>query len=234
MATPVVDPLSIAGLSAWYKIDSVVSTDGSTVATWADSSGNGFDLTQGTDSSRPTYQTNEINSTLACLRFDGTDDVLLNAAAGFDVPQPFTTLMVLRQIAWADGQWIWDSQTASEGGLVQEPSGASPNLELWGGTAFTATNAQLTIGTWGIVTTVHNGASSSIRVDHAAADATPTTGDIGTSGIENGLRLASKINATNFANFDVAEWLIYGSALSAGDQNNLRRYLSLKYGITVV
>jgi chitodextrinase len=69
------DPTDVAGLVWWLKADSLSLADGDPVATWADSSTEADDATQGTAGNRPTYQTNEINS-LPIVRFDGTDDFL--------------------------------------------------------------------------------------------------------------------------------------------------------------
>ena len=46
------------GLIGWYRADTLAAlADGDTVATWADQSGNGADLTQATAGNRPTKQT---------------------------------------------------------------------------------------------------------------------------------------------------------------------------------
>jgi hypothetical protein len=231
MASPFVGPAGVtSGLAAWYKIDSVSSTDGTAVATWADSSPNGYDLAQGTGSLQPLYQTNEVNG-LACLEFDGTDDYLVNTAAAFDVAQPFTVYQVLKQRTWTDTDWIWDSNTASEAGLLQ--LGTTPGVQIWAGSSFVATNSHLTLDTWAVVTVIFNGASSSVRVDHATANRTPTTGNPGTTGIENGFVLGAQKDFSSASAISVAEWICYSGSASAGDQTSVRAYLGTKYGITV-
>lgn len=72
----------------WLKADAITGlNDNDPVATWADNSGNTFDLIQGTAASKPTYQTNEINSK-PIVRFDGSDDNLIrNPFAGFATTQ---------------------------------------------------------------------------------------------------------------------------------------------------
>lgn len=67
------DPTTITGCKLWLKADVLVLSDGDPVATWPDSSGLGNDATQATSGNRPTFQTNEINTSLPVVRFDGGD-----------------------------------------------------------------------------------------------------------------------------------------------------------------
>lgn len=77
---PVFSPSDLSSLVAWYRADTLTGlNDGDPVATWTDDSGNGYDLTQSTPSQRPLWRTN-IQNSLAVVRFDGTDDLLSNAA----------------------------------------------------------------------------------------------------------------------------------------------------------
>lgn len=67
-------PSDIAGLKLWLKADAITGlADGASVATWADSSGNGNDATQSTAGSQPLYKTGSVNG-LPVVRFDGADD----------------------------------------------------------------------------------------------------------------------------------------------------------------
>lgn len=81
-AQTLTDPSTITGCQLWLKADagvyndagSTLATDGQTVQQWNDQSGLGNNATQATSGNRPTFQTNEINTTLPVVRFDGTDD----------------------------------------------------------------------------------------------------------------------------------------------------------------
>ena len=72
--------------SLWLKADAITGlSDGEAVASWADSSDNFLNATQGSGSAQPIYKTNIVNSQ-PIVRFDGINDVLLTnstaAAAG--------------------------------------------------------------------------------------------------------------------------------------------------------
>src|SRR5262245_54417390 len=49
-------PNDVGGLVDWHRSDLGITLVGSKVSTWVASSGNGHDLTQGTDANRPAYQ----------------------------------------------------------------------------------------------------------------------------------------------------------------------------------
>jgi len=59
------------GLKAWFKADTLGLSDGSAVSAWADSSGNGNDLSQSNAAQQPIFKTNALNG-IAAVRFNGT------------------------------------------------------------------------------------------------------------------------------------------------------------------
>jgi len=76
------NPKDISGLQIWFKSDvgvldgsgNPITVDGTTVATWKDQSGNGYDATQATDANRPVYKVaaNGQNN-LPGIYWDGTN-----------------------------------------------------------------------------------------------------------------------------------------------------------------
>jgi hypothetical protein len=219
-----VAPDAIAGLEAWYKIDTVSGNDGDLITTWSDSSGNSRDLTRSVDDARrPSYQTNEVNG-LACLRFGGTDDQMTSTV--FAVAQPLTAVMVVKQVGWINGEWLFDSDAVGEMGVFQ--STTSPRVDLWGGSSAVAANTGLVVGEWHILVAIFEGASSSLRVDGGTA----TTGSGGTVGL-NGFTLGAKANDTVWSQIDVAEIAFYSASLSEANQDALLAHLGSKYAITV-
>jgi hypothetical protein len=63
-----------ANLIAWYKNKTGITLNGSDVSSWADSSTNSHDMTQGTAAEQPAY-----NASTGDLTFDGTDDNLASS-----------------------------------------------------------------------------------------------------------------------------------------------------------
>ena len=70
----------LTGLVAWYKPETLASTysNGDSITTWADSSGNSRDLT-GSGTTRPLAAANAFGTYMAA-DFDGTDDILSTAS----------------------------------------------------------------------------------------------------------------------------------------------------------
>ena len=74
------DMTALTGLVAWYKPETLAASyaNGDPIDTWADSSGNGYDLT-GTTTTRPLAAASAINGYMAA-DFDGTDDKLWSSS----------------------------------------------------------------------------------------------------------------------------------------------------------
>jgi hypothetical protein len=59
----------------WLEANSLGLSNGASVSSWTDLSGNGNNSSQASSSARPTYSTNQVNG-LAVVDFDGSDDYL--------------------------------------------------------------------------------------------------------------------------------------------------------------
>jgi hypothetical protein len=73
----IIDPLTLSP-SGWYRADSLTQNDGTGVASWTDSSGNGRTLAQGTAARQPLYYRHGRNGK-SFLRFDGSNDYFTSA-----------------------------------------------------------------------------------------------------------------------------------------------------------
>ncbi len=101
-------PLTIDGLQLWVKADEGVfqnsvksvraTSDGDVIGVWEDQSGNGNDISQATTANKPILKLDILNSR-PIIRFDGTDDRLINST--FSLSQPFTTFVVYKVITGA-------------------------------------------------------------------------------------------------------------------------------------
>jgi hypothetical protein len=203
-------PSQLGNLAAWYKLGLGITITGSGVSQWSDASGNARHLLQGTDASRPVLQGD--NSIL----FDGVDDFL--KASAFTLNQPITIYVRLKQITWTSGDAIFDGDTLDKNSLRQV--GASPQLEIFGGTSFSAPDGNLALGAYGSVASVFNGVSSSLRVNNNA----PITGSFGAAA-SGGFILGAKETSSAWANVQVKETIIYSVAHSTAQQDIVIAYL---------
>lgn len=212
-ATSSFDPDSISGLKLWLKADSLGLTDNVEVSTWADSSGEGKDVT-GSSSQRPTFQTNEING-LPVVRFDGSDDILDFGSGAFDQSQPVTVFAVVNGTGMIVGQqYFWLSNNAVL------------NIYAAGGTV----NGDATSGVF-LVSAIYDGGSSEIWHDGASVG-TGNPGPFGPGNFDPVLCIGSWGHiGIGFFNGDMAEILIYAGALSTLDRQAVENYLISKYAI---
>lgn len=111
-------PADLSGLALWLKADAITGlADGEGVATWPDSSGNGWDATQATEANQPTYQTNEQNG-LPGVNNDGVNDALLTASMAHGIGTgEFYTAFAVKTGDLTAGAWraVWGNGASSPG-----------------------------------------------------------------------------------------------------------------------
>ena len=88
------DMTDLTGLVVWHKPESLASSysNGDSITTWADSSGNSRDLT-GSSTTRPLALANAVGTYMAA-DFDGTDDFLVTGSYTLPAGQLTTTMVV--------------------------------------------------------------------------------------------------------------------------------------------
>ena len=229
-------PASIAGLVLWLKADAIgglANTD--PVVTWEDSSSANNDADQGTAGNRPTYRTNVINGK-PVVRFDGTDDYLqvdpeLNTAEG-----DLTVIAVIRPTS-VGGIETFYSEGSSTDDLqlrVARINGATPkaeaahlntagdNITTIGTTTILDNTAYLVTAKWTATTQVIYLAGT--QEDSDAFGSAPT---VDRTAIGCLLRAA----AGDFFGGDIAELIVYDSALSDANRGTVETYLTTKYAL---
>ena len=204
------DPTTIAGLKGWWKMDSITGGAGS-LATWHDSSGNGNDLVHGSFVA-PDYQTAPAGA--PWVQFDGFSQALvLSSFAGGPVSQPDTVFAV-----YDEGRVI--DNTGPNRQIVGVIA-ASEFCAYAGATLDSGTGQ--TLFTFAVQTVIFNGSSSQIYVN-GIARITGNTGTNSMGGMFMGYDGVSLYYSTR-----VKEILIYNSALSTTDRQNVEAYLRAKY-----
>jgi len=237
--TPV--PLTISGLQLWLDAadsstlfnatagGSLVTTDGAAVARWADKSGNNRHATQTTANARPILKTS-IKNGRNVLRFDGTNDILTSTCSisGFASATVFgvfkrTGTFIGASLGYGgsaglrlygengypvyfDGRPTGSSAFSSSVAVA----GQSTNFVLAGGIC-TKTN----------MTAYLNGtAAASTNVSISTIIAQNRT-DIG----------ALNPPGQNFCSGDYSEILIYNSALTTTQRQQVETYLNSKWAL---
>ena len=209
------------GLVQWLKADSLGLTNGTPVNTWTDMSAAGNSASyfnNGCGNAPPVFTTNVING-LPVVRF--TNSVL--RSAGSLTGNTLTVFLVYNERQSAYGQGIMNF-----GGVELEDWGSSiGGLDQFGPWTDYGSVA-IPSGTFGVQSFVVDGATSSVQLDGS----TQLTPDMAAS-YEGGQEyLGSRWDTVSYAPVDFAEVIIYNSALSSSECQQVESYLLTKYGIS--
>ena len=215
-------------LAAWYRADLGITLNGGNVSAWADQSGNGRHLSQGTAANQPAFSAGGGSAGQDMINFDGANDVLESGV--FAVATPLQVYMVAK----------WDVVNATDTNVIFSGDSTVPSnscrvsvrnvstaVAIWGtggGVITTGAATALAWHYWGLTWT--GGASSEIKQDGVSQ----ITGNPGATAI-NGITVGAFDGASTPADASVAEIIIYSSILSAADEARLNAYLKSRYGL---
>jgi hypothetical protein len=234
-------PKTIPGLQLWldattglYDATSggnTVTTDGASIARWEDQSGNGYHVRQTTANNQPVLKTNQQNG-LNIVRFDGSND-FLSSANNFSVTggSNRTVFIVFNRDTSQNKSIVsWGVNSAGQAVLFTQEFFLRFNSTIKG---YTNQGAN---GAWSLWATV--GAGSTLGDYHAYFNGggitTPTSTTNNSNALNTGsspIYIAKTSYGADYADGDMAEVLIYNSALSNADREAVRDYLNAKWAV---
>lgn len=221
------DPSSISGLQFWYQSDQQVYSDAGTtlandtdnVQQWNDLSSNGRNLSQGTSGNRPNLAAN-IQNGKAMVNFTAANSDFMDYATSFTVTNPLTFFLVIRPTGLSGTQVLIDEDNGSGTRAIAYTSGTTLVMNS-GNNRNTGSLANNT--SYCIAMVFNGGVESRYFINTVTAS---TTGDPGTSGLANGLRIGRQYNgSTPFAGY-YGEVIGYQGALSDANVANVMNYLN--------
>ncbi len=219
-------PDDINGLSLWLH-GNLALDDSDEVATWTDNSPDGNNATQGTAANRPIYKLGEVNG-LDIVRFSGLNDAdRLDGTLDAALAQEGTFFIVARETSLETSGYLFSFDNDDAPFDLGFGFGGN-SIEQWDG------SSAIEIGT------ISDSVFNIYALRKSATGPATATWKNGTAG---GTRVSSK-NSTS-ANFfigndsggnpydgDIAEIIVYDTALSTANLNNVGNYLETKYGLT--
>ncbi|HMB96224.1 MAG TPA: hypothetical protein VKK61_09320 [Tepidisphaeraceae bacterium] len=231
-------------LAMWLKADAGTTVSSSALTSWADQSGNGHNATPDTNSAAITLASNEING-LPAVQFNGSSQ-WMDIAGQVLTSQQFTVFAVatdtggdgiatFREIFsnWTPGNGAQSIFLGTTGNLAQTTRAARFTDDLGG--ANDPNTPQLGVGQ------VPNNTTIVLSGESTASDATAYLD--GTALGDRGSALTTRDPTTAYAlgsqgtggielwQGDIAEVIVYNSALSDADRNTVTLYLEQKYGV---
>jgi hypothetical protein len=214
-------PSSITGLRTWLKADGLSLSDNDNVTSWADASGNSNNYSG--SSVFPVFKTNIINGK-PVVRFNGTQ-AQFTGPGNFLSANPYTLLAVFSCASFSSYRALFSVYTSDTDGmeLFTFPSGNVYGGNWDGQTSF----GGLSANTFYAVSLTSNGSATQL---YNANSAVGTPGITRFSTFSAVPRLGSR-NGNFIFSGDIAELLIYNSALGSTDRASLQSYFTSKYGI---
>jgi len=215
-------PTADSGLYGWWSSDSGVSlTGGGNLNSWTDRSSNARVATSAGDPNSLHVTTNDINGHPSFKK----DESGNTRNISFPTPsKPFSVVWLGKQDSWTNGIYLHDATNGDACILYQ--SGSSPAIQMYAGSG-ACNNSNLAIGTWGIITCVWNGASSSLQINNTTA----ATGNVGTANQGAKILVGFANDSTN------AQWRFAGciitTSLDATNLNIHKNWLANFAGITI-
>jgi hypothetical protein len=240
----------VSGNTLWLKADDLSLANAAAVSSWTDASATGNNAVQATATNQPTFRTNVINGK-PVVRFDGSNDFLtLNTNPS--PPASHTIFAVISTSNYAAGDVFFG---AYSGALTSSWAAlwtfSSTNPTCTGGLQFGFGNG--TDSRYGscsgesqllfpgndipiVLTYRYNSGSSSPEIysnGYRIKNPGSTTGtatSVLTSAIP--FSIGRRGNEDNYyADQDIAEFLIFDSALSDTNRERIEGYLMTKYGL---
>ena len=217
-------PNQLSGLKLWLKAESLALNDGDAVGTWTDSSGNGDNASQVTTANKPTYKTNILH-TYPVVRFNGTNSYMtMSSDAVSSGAFTFIAVVVLRGSPCSYCPVYISAQSNSGERVCLKTSGS--NWGTYTGTDGNANSALSSVNTY-LLTQNYNGTTTFFfkngSADGSAGGTPHGSGNSSTLGAEN--------QASRFSQIDIAEMILYNTALSTADRQTVEGYLNMKYAI---
>jgi hypothetical protein len=245
-----------SALRLWLKADTGITLNGSTVAAWADQSGNGLNLAQATGAKQPTYNATGLNSRPAVSFVPASDTFLLSARdAAFNLGNNTSWFIVFRVTGTSDQYASVLSYLSADGAddagannSSNVAKGAAPIVRWdtdgykpmyageWGTSANLSASTNYRLGailrTGGIGTMYVNNVSGG-DFTFSGAPTFTLGGAGGNIGIGKTISFTSGTFTENPETFGglISEVVVTNTALSAGERTSLDDYFKAKWGL---
>jgi len=239
----------VANLSLWLKADAITGlSDGDSVSSWADFSGNENDAAQATAAHQPVYKTGIINGK-PVVRFapsagnekimDVADDDTIDLTSAFTI---YAVAYVNGRYNTTDSGFLFVKAGSTDASGAQYGFGGGNDRWVvncaFGGSSWqdhmSSNDQAWPTQTWVVVSAYYDGTNVIIE-NHGDATGPTSLGDTDAPVASTGLLqiggYSHSWSGDEYFQGDIAEILIYKSTHDAATRNQIIEYLQTKYNI---
>lgn len=215
--------MSLGGVILWLRADQGIAV-ATGVSSWADLSGNGNNVTQGTGANQPTLvAASAALGGMPALSFNGTSNRLINAAFATGANQPFTLMLVTANDAAAGTLfWVDFGGAGGESALLFNSTGWAG----FSGSFITSTNTSTAAKAFAYVA---NGASSALYINSSTVPV--KAANAGTNPLLS-ITIGCASGGLDFESGLLAEVVLFSRALNAPQRGQMFAYFSSRYGFS--
>lgn len=229
-------PKMLPNLKLWLRADLGVTLNGSNVSTWADQSGNGNNVTQGTANKQPLYVASDANiRNKPVLDFDGVRHQLQGDYGAALTGAKNWSLIVVYQADTLTGTRSAVSVGAGGNGydfIINFAGTGKREVVAKGVAEMIDGNATSNYEIWTATRDNQATAVTTLRVNGVAQTLTPSTVVVSAPGVS--VSIGANF-AVSFLDGKVAEVILCSSDISTTASNitKLHTYLNRRYGIAI-
>ena len=218
-------PTQISGCTLWLRSDLGI-TLGTGVSAWADQSGNGHNVTQGTGSKQPTYNATGGPNNLPYVKGDGISQFLTGA---WTLNQPFERFMVA---IW-NSPWSAGNEQMSSGGtssaVIYSPYRRTDvnTAGMFGGSVITGAFTSANFALWQMYDSQFNSGTGTLVIGGSQI----ATGAVGSNNPGGCSLMTGTSLGAGSAPISIVEVIDFNAILSSSDRANVRTYFQNRYGV---
>ncbi|MEN7548261.1 T9SS type A sorting domain-containing protein [Rapidithrix thailandica] len=229
-----------SNLQLWLKAGSGITLSGTAVSQWADQSGNGNDVAQGTASLQPVYQSSSLNGN-PLVYFDGSDDQLIDTDGIFGlnsygnlnvfvvakVDNLLNSNLLLEESLGINGEVKMYASWLNMGNLESYAKVKAQESDI----SYVGLDENTFIHEFSWKSTVLEFPNFSLYRSpaHVSSKLGTLISDI--DGQNSTLDIGG--NGTHFLDGGIAELIVYTKDIDSNQQKDIRTYLAIKYGVEI-
>lgn len=205
------------------------SNDGfsGSVATWADKSGSGYNVSAPVAGERPLYGVDTLNGHNT-ITLDGVNDRLINAGATLN-GDDFSAFIIFRKTSAAGREATFElGNGASRNALFINNSGTI-KYDYYLNSGFYSSTASYTTGSYSLASIVHDSTLLNLYVNGTSEVSAITTARASTTGIYIG----DDSTSNDWLQGNIAEVIIYDRELGVEERHDVETYLASKWGLSI-